>query len=147
MNQDITDVTPKGEEVKKQVLAMDGQSTRSPSAAKLGMLLAAMEATVGASGAASPFKFPKFKMGNKYAPRVSREKRAEIAEFNARLDEQKRLRKEAKRQKALQDFNKPVLTKAEQEKSYQETPTGKDQCKPNNQMLIPKTSNHCPMKN
>ena len=146
MNQDIEDVTPKGEEKKKRVLVVDDRTRLSPGAAKLGTMLAAMEATVAASGIGDLFKFPKPKMGNKYAPLVSREKRAEIAEHNARLEEQKRLRKEAKRQKALQDFNKPVLTKAEQEKSYQETPTGKDQCKPNNQMLIPKTSNHCPMK-
>lgn len=117
MNQDIEDVTPKGEEKKKRVLVVDDRTRLSPGAAKLGTMLAAMEATVAASGIADLFKFPKPKMGNKYAPRVSREKRAEIAEFNARLDEQKRLRKEAKRQKALQDFNKPVLTKAEQEKA------------------------------
>ena len=90
MNQDIEDVTPKGEEKKKRALVVDDRTRLSPGAAKLGTMLAAMEATVAASG---------------------------IADFNARLEEQKRLRKEAKRQKALQDFNKPVLTKAEQEKA------------------------------
>ena len=83
-------------------------------------MLAAMEATVAASGAASFFKFPKPKMGNKYAPPVSREKRAEIADHNARLEKEKQLRKQAKRQKALEAFNKPVLTKAEQEKAQAE---------------------------
>lgn len=116
MNQDITDVIPKGEEAKKQVLVADDQRTRGSSSAKLGLMMAAMEATVGASGMADFYKFPKPKMGNKYAPPVSREKRAEIAEFNARLEEQKRLRKEAKRQKAIQQYSQPVLTKAEQEK-------------------------------
>lgn len=117
MNQDIEDVTPKGEEKKKRVLVTDDRTSLRHGTAKLGVMLAAMEATVAASGIADLFKFPKPKMGNKYAPLVSREKRAEIADFNARLDKQKRLRKEAKRQKALQDFNKPVLTKAEQEKA------------------------------
>lgn len=120
MNQDIEDVTPKGEEKKKRVLVVDGQSTRGPSAAKLGLMLAAMEATVAASGAASFFKFPKPKLGNKYSPPVSREKRAEIADHNARLEKEKQLRKQAKHQKALEAFNKPVLTKAEQEKAQVE---------------------------
>jgi hypothetical protein len=119
MNQDIEDVTPKGEEP-KQVLVVDDGRTRAPSAAKLGIMLAAMEAAVGASGITSLYKFPKFKMGNKYAPPVSREKRAEIADFNALIDEQKRLRKEAKRQKAMEAFNKRGLTKAEEEKAAAE---------------------------
>lgn len=120
MNQDIEDVTPKGEETKK-VMLVDGAATRGPSAAKLGIMLAAMEATVAASGVADFFKFPKMKMGNKYAPPISREKRTEIANFNAQIEEQKRLRKEAKRQKAIDTYSKPVLTKAEQEKAQAET--------------------------
>lgn len=117
MNQDIEDVTPKGEEKKKRVLVTDDRTSLRHGTAKLGVMLAAMEATVAASGIADLFKFPKPKMGNKYAPLVSREKRAEIAEHNVRLEEQKRLRKEAKRQKAIQHYSQPVLTKAEQEKA------------------------------
>lgn len=89
MNQDIEDVVPKGEKPEK-VLLVDGAATRPRGgAAKLGVMLAAMEATVAASGVADFFKFPKMKMGNKYAPPISREKRAEIANFNAQIEEQK----------------------------------------------------------
>lgn len=121
MDQDITDVVPKGEQAKKDVLVVE------PSAAKLSVLLAAMEATVAASGATSFFKFPKPKMGNKYAVVPTREKRQEIAEYNRILDEQKRLRKQQKANRSHvgsvdEDFSKPVLTKAEEEKARQENP-------------------------